>query len=92
MGKKVGEAVVGRSVGALVVGRGVTGALVGIALIEGAAEMVGEAVAWGCVIQKKWIKVLRGGEGRRLGDEDTMMDICKLVPSEAEGAQLRTYP
>lgn len=65
MGKKVGEAVVGRSVGALVVGRGVTGALVGIALIEGAEEMVGEAVAWGCVLQQKWIKVC--GEEREEG-------------------------
>ena len=54
--------------------------------------MVGEAVAWGCVLQKKWIKVLRGGEGKRLRDEDTMINTDKLVPSEAEGAQLRTYP
>ncbi len=46
----MGEPVVGRSLGEAVgnrVGRGVTGASVGIALIEGAADLVGVVVGLG---------------------------------------------
>lgn len=50
MGKKVGDPVVGRSVGEVVgnnVGGEVTGASVGMALIDGAADLVGVVVGLG---------------------------------------------
>ena len=57
MGKKVGDPVVGRSVGEVVgnrVGGEVTGASVGMALMEGAADLVGVVVGLGL---QRWLVV-----------------------------------